>query len=487
MLTEEQELIVKTDYQKGQVVHISAFAGSGKTFTLQKLVERFATTHADWKILYLAFNKSVQMEASSKFPRNVTAKTIHALAYAKYGNLYRKKLVPDLRVNVLTEALGLKAKDFLLVKYVIDTLVNYFTSSNRFITEQHCPGMDDYAKKRFHRLEVIEHAKRVWKRMRDENDNAVGMLHDGYLKMFEIEEEQLPYDVILFDECQDANPVTTSIILKQEHALRVLVGDPHQQIYSFRGAVNAMQQVKTDFHYSLTGSFRFNQTIAEIANMLLMEYKGERKKIKGLGSKGCLDKIDRKNPYAVLTRTNAGIFDQATDLLSSSKLGFLGGIKNYKFSMIKDVYELYAGSPEKIRFSWFKKFKGLPDLQQYADDIQDVELVSLVKTVNKFKHEIPSLLSAIEKQTEPNLYKANVLLSTTHKAKGFEFKRVKLFDDFLDFYEEKNIRRAPELIAPDEINLYYVAVTRTKETLEINRRLKRNLAWLDKKYDVVSV
>ena len=76
-----------------------------------------------------------------------------------------------------------------------------------------------------------------------------------------------------------------------------------------------------------------------------------------------------------------------------------------------------------------------------------------------------------------------MLLATTHKAKGFEFRRVKLKDDFTDFYEEKNKRKMPETIPRDEINLYYVAATRAKERLQINRKLKRILAYLRKKHD----
>lgn len=35
-------------------------------------------------------------------------------------------------------------------------------------------------------------------------------------------------------------------ILKEQKCAKILVGDPHQQIYRFRGAVNAMDALKAD-------------------------------------------------------------------------------------------------------------------------------------------------------------------------------------------------------------------------------------------------
>ena len=53
----------------------------------------------------------------------------------------------------------------------------------------------------------------------------------------------LEYDVLMLDEAQDAAPVMADIILQQEGCAKILVGDPHQEIYSFMGAKNAMAAV----------------------------------------------------------------------------------------------------------------------------------------------------------------------------------------------------------------------------------------------------
>ena len=61
-LTHEQKLIINS---KGNI-RINAIAGSGKTTTI---IEYAASRPKDSKILYLAFNKSVKIEAQVKFKK----------------------------------------------------------------------------------------------------------------------------------------------------------------------------------------------------------------------------------------------------------------------------------------------------------------------------------------------------------------------------------------------------------------------------------
>jgi len=482
-LTAEQASVVNDPHAKGDLVKVVAFAGTGKTTTLVHLAQRLEVDHSDWRVLYLAFNKTIQTEASGKFPKNTVAKTTHALAYAAVGSLYRNKLIPDLRIREVAESFGLEARYYSIVRYAIDSLKNFLNSSQQFFQATHCPGIDLQHQGKINKVEVIELAKKMWKRMIDVEDDGMGMLHDGYLKLYQLQKNKLPYDVILFDECQDSNPVTTDIVLNQNHALRVMVGDPHQQIYSFRGAVNAFERVESDRTYFLTGSFRFGRCFANVANILLREYKGEEHELTGLGGEGLLKDIDESVPHAIISRTNAGLFDEAADQYRRQKLGFLGGIQGYRFSQIQEVYDLSRGRKEDIKTSYLKRFKDLNELEAFAEDMQDVELMSLVRTVKKYNHEIPKLINDIHKRTETRVSQADVLFTTTHKAKGFEFKNVKLKDDYFDFFEDKNKRKFVDAIPRDEVNLYYVAVTRTKQQLQLNRKLKRVLAYLAKKYD----
>ena len=56
VLTDEQQKIVMHPFKKGDCVCIKAFAGTGKTFTLQYLSNIISVKKPSWKILYLAFS-----------------------------------------------------------------------------------------------------------------------------------------------------------------------------------------------------------------------------------------------------------------------------------------------------------------------------------------------------------------------------------------------------------------------------------------------
>src|SRR5690554_2896199 len=56
---------------------LEAAAGTGKTSTLKLLSAATPDRHG----LYLAFNKSVAVEAQASFPDNTTCSTVHSLAY----------------------------------------------------------------------------------------------------------------------------------------------------------------------------------------------------------------------------------------------------------------------------------------------------------------------------------------------------------------------------------------------------------------------
>ena len=80
----------------------------------------------------------------------------------------------------------------------------------------------------------------------------------GYLKLFQLSGENFAnckyrhWDVVLIDETQDLSPAIIDIVKKTTSCAKIFVGDPNQQIYSFRGAMNAMSMVEADHTFYLT-------------------------------------------------------------------------------------------------------------------------------------------------------------------------------------------------------------------------------------------
>jgi F-box protein 18 (helicase) len=87
------------------------------------------------KYLYIAFNKSVQVEAQEKFPSNVTCRTSHALAFRAKGFKHKDRLVPGLKANIVMEALALK--NYEDARFTIDTLTNYLISPDAKVSRRH--------------------------------------------------------------------------------------------------------------------------------------------------------------------------------------------------------------------------------------------------------------------------------------------------------------------------------------------------------------
>jgi F-box protein 18 (helicase) len=456
-LTDEQKKIVQCDLGKDQILKVVAFAGTGKTTTLVE----YAKARPQTRFLYVAFNKSVQLEAASTFPKNVTCKTAHSLAWPGFGSKHRNRLITGFKANTVKDALGLG--DYEAAKFTIDTLTNYLISDAPKMSSQHISviARQRYKYSDHDTQDFVDSANRLGRLMCDGTDDRIGMLHDGYLKLYQLSGPALPFDVILLDEAQDINPVIADIVLRQP-AARIVVGDSHQQIYSFRGACDVMNQIVADKTLYLTQSFRFGNNIARVANLILHIFKGEKKKVVGLKRKKPSTFLDG---YTTLARTNAAVFSEAARLYRLKKISFVGGIEGYRMNQVVDVFHLYDGQAGRISDPCIKGFHGYGQLKDFAKSVEDWEITSVCKVVEEYGKKIPGLVKEIGKAAV-DATEADILLSTVHKAKGLEWANVHITSDFPDLIEDDEF---VDTLDPDEFNLIYVAVTRSMGGLRFDK------------------
>ena len=464
--TEEQKKIIEYNLRPIETIKVIAFAGTGKTTTLLD----YTKVHKNKRFLYIAFNSSVQRSANKKFPYNVHCRTSHSLAFEKFGWQYKngKGIVNTIKLNEIKDVLRLE--DYGVVNRVF-VIFNKFLSSSEdtFSTQLLNKNPSDVSDVDYQHLAI---AKQLWEKMIDSSDKSIGMLHDGYLKLFQLSKPILDYDCILLDEAQDTNPVVTDIVVRQQCA-KILVGDSHQQIYSFRGAVDAIAKIQASTTFYLTKSFRFGPEIAWLANKILRLYKDEHVELIGGKEKEEVG-IKAKKTFGIISRTNAMVFDQAISN-SDKRIAFLGGFDGYHFNDIMDVYNLYRGNINEIRNPYFRyNFRGYKQMQEYAIEVDDLELKSKCKVVEKYTHSIPSYIEKI-KSSVVEEQKADLILCTAHKAKGAQFDIVKICDDFPSFFDKDTTDSIElELISNDETNLLYVTVTRAKERIEFSDSLGWN-------------
>lgn len=447
---------------------VNAGAGTGKTHTLEQKAQR----HGDLNILYLVYNTSMAAETAQRFPPNVTCMTFHKMAYARFGARYWKKLTDALRVTDVMRVLGLD-DDFRLGRDVVDCLMAYCASDlidfpvRAIAPDRTVAGDEPYLK----RVAVL--ARDLWSKMCNPRSMDVGMVHDGYLKLFHLSRPKLPYGLILLDEGQDINPVMLAIVLAQDCPI-YLVGDPNQSIYRFRACVNALA-IPADRSFDLSDSFRFGPRVADIANSILAGCKGASRAVVGAGFDTEVGRF--QGPRYVLCRTKAGVFRRAVQAVENNQpVAFVGGSRRYPFARMLDAYYLRCSEDDRVRDAFLRGFRTWGQFEQYAEDTSDADARLMVRTVGEYGDRLPRLIDALSRlERAAGSQEAALTLTTAHQSKGMTLPRVELDNDFLDLTDEDG-RIEPQSLDEQEVNLLYVSVTRPVMNLEINTQLREFLA-----------
>lgn len=462
--TEEQEAIFA---MRVKSLLLIAYAGAAKTTTLVEYTRR----HPDLRFLYLAFNRAIKEEAEKKFPRNVKVLTTHGLAYrAGFANPYKGKLGNPKPYHIAS-AIGCNMLD---AGWALAVVNAWLASADAAIGEVHLKSTD-VPKEAAGR--VLALARKAWEAMSDPGDSGVPMPHDGYLKRYQLAGIPIKgVDVILFDEFQDTNPVAQELVSRQDCS-KIYVGDGYQSIYAFRGAVNAMDRIEVDARMRLTASFRFGKGIAKLASAMLADWRDEHTPVQGRGAHKTVWEVDENAPHAVIARTNAGLFDEAVSVLNRGvPFGFAGGVDGYKFDGILDAYHLSAGLRHLIRDKMIASFEDFALMQAYTEEAQDMETKALVKVVDAYGRAIPGLIERIKAEAVAELAGREIVLATAHKAKGLEWDNVILAEDFVDLEVKRDKSGKEVWPEPEEVNILYVALTRSRKGLRPNASILR---WLD--------
>ena len=76
------------------------------------------------------------------------------------------------------------------------------------------------------------------------------------------------------------------------------------------------------------------------------------------------------------------------------------------------------------------RFRSWDELLEEADEARDPELRFLVQIIVHYGRALPGLVADLRRRAVPHPAAAERVLSTAHKAKGLEWSRVRLADDF---------------------------------------------------------
>ncbi|KAJ3356479.1 hypothetical protein HDU83_000829 [Entophlyctis luteolus] len=313
-----------------------------------------------------------------------------------------------------------------------------------------------------------------------------------------------------------------------------IVGDAAQSIYYFRGArpkelaqidnqFESLQGRFFDFH--LRRSFRFGPVITRAANMLLW-IKANSPQAKDfnpyvvVGVSKVAGKVLRDEellpyPHTIVARSGVELIKQGLVALAdfqdrklrvgqenadhtlpasdSPVIAINGSLKEYKLRLedTLDVFRLYKG--KKPRKTKFKQYHTFHDFEQDVNDREMSEYGIVLSLIEAYEDDLPQVLATFDQKVLSQstcLERADVILTTAHQAKGLEFDNVHVCDDFipLDVCQkppDPAQQRFSSATAAsqnesqihfklnawgDDLNLWYVAVTRAKKNLRLPKK-----------------
>lgn len=484
--TAEQQAAMDA-FATGDHMVIEAGAGTGKTSTVRLM----ADSRPNDRGVYLAFNSVTAKDAAKSFPRSVECRTAHSFAYRwtsdQWGATTLRSRLNGTRQygSMVATTLGINQTLFLqsgrvvqpqtLARIALDTVGRFCNSADEVISRRHLPlveGIDAPADRDALADMIRPLAQKAWLDMASPH-GRLRMTHDVYLKLWALSKPMLAADYVLLDEAQDSAPVIAGVFGHQA-TQRVAVGDTQQSIYAWRGAIDAMASMDAKHRLFLTQSWRFGPAIAEEANKWLAALNA---KLRITGTPTIPSELTALHtPKAVLCRSNAGAVEKLMSYHEHGvTAGIVGGAEDVRYMAEASQQLRQSGKTSHRELALFTSWQMVLD---YVDqDNGGADFKVAVNLIERYGAE--AIIQAVN-QSSPE-HRADVVLSTAHKAKGREWSSVMIGSDFPEPKPDEGAVVIPGQPVPlkqppaEELRLAYVAITRAKLQLD-----RGSLAWIDR-------
>lgn len=400
----KQELIWK-NYDSNQrlviqdnsdVILVEAYPGSGKTHTLLGRVKRLVDENPILlpKMIIITFTKKAGEELKEKIKKLIPGGepyfvgTFHGLAYRELSGLYPKglslldksdenRMIKDISINLIKKG-NINSNLLPILEKYGDMAYQVSSTRYPFNLESFCQknGLVEYHNDF---KTVLEEYSKEKNRMELCDFNDLMILF--YLKLKDNKLTKLEsIDYLFFDEYQDVNPIQNQILkeINSRGIHLMVVGDPRQSIYSFRGSeVGFINNFQEDFpsatKFILSNNYRSSSDIVKLCNNIFEEcdMKASNKKFKQpvikvftdfkKERKWVIDSIEEKRKQGcllknitILTRKNKILSNLEADLIRR-KIPYLknGGVSLLDRSHIKDLLSfLTVFFHPKQEFHW---------------------------------------------------------------------------------------------------------------------------------------
>lgn len=498
---------------------ISALAGTGKTFTLVELSKHI--TDKSKKAVFIAFNKSIQLELSDKITNPIfKTYTFNALGYCillKNAELQKIKVSLDTyktnhivynitknhftaydfesKYEIINDLMTLwelcKVKDVDLSS--IQGVKKVIAINNLFV------GLNDLDEVYTVLLEIKQENMRLF-----EEEGIINFSDQIYITLHKLQSHEwfvppyLKFDYIFGDEVQDWNRVQQllSMYIRKPNCRIILVGDRNQAIYAFNGADgNSFDNLKRLYNtkeLSLPINYRCPSSHLNYVNKQFKDIHILPRPKAPMGDIFYIN-YDEIAYFAqigdfIISRKNSDLCQVSLDLLAQNKpiyikdtdlvkkvLKLIERIKKSSMNLTdfkRNLKRTQKDYSDKLKKQTEKQIQeGTLDeekLEKYNFSDGKVDVLNCVRIlVNNFaerygtKAKLEHFIPYVEQMLNTTKPKDCIICTSIHQAKGLEANNVFVLNNGRPFVElsRNNIQKQ------QENNLSYVALTRAKQHL----------------------
>jgi len=475
---------------------VVAVAGSGKTTTIVEAAKRLPQGIS---ASFVAFNKSIADELKQRLPGHVRAQTMNSLGFGAWrrhlgGDATGLRLdanktrelcrteIPDQFYGLLSKGMprliGV-AKACGIVPMDLDGAGEYdglIPDSDDVwsdIVERYGIDMEADVDKPSEAELIARYARKILTQSIAVSRHLIDF--DDQLYMPVITGARFWQNDILFvDEAQDLNMVQRVIVRRalKGNGRLIAVGDPNQAIYMFRGAGhNSMDELKEAFNCQelpLTISYRCPKLVVAEAQRFVTHIRSHEQAKDGVVEiRAKYSATDFQGTDLVICRNSKPLIELAFRLLRDGVpckvrgrdigQGLVALVRRFKEADLDKFQTKLDEYVSKKTWDWLQKRK--EDLAQRLQDQYDTlqVFIEALDPGSTTDH----LVQRIEGMFTDNGVGSCLMLSTIHKSKGTESRRIWILDwDLMP----SRFARTPEA-KQQERNLQYVALTRSLEEL----------------------
>lgn len=438
---------------------VEALAGSGKTSSLVESL-KYVPSGLSW--LLVAFNKKIADELKYRVTWGGEISTLHSLGLKSLFKTFPKVSVDQNKVDdILLKLLG-KKKDNKEAYHSLTQAVRlskgYLAHTFKEIDDvldEHDIDCGDLERSKFinHVLFILD----ICKKQTDKVD-----FDDMVWLSNVIKTKVAKFDRVFVDEAQDLNFASMGLIQQtlKENSKIIFFQDVNQAIYGWRGSnsqsVIEIQNQLNAKVLDLPITYRCPLFVVKEAQKLVPKLQAAPNAIEGKVSYISMSEMKKtaKPGCFILSRVNAPLISLVFTFLKQGIPANIQGrdLGNNLLSMIKtsraktiDKFQIYLKKWSQ------KEIKRLTDAGKDTEHILDK--LDCFNALMENCNTIPELKSTIGKLFEDTDDHGRIVLSSTHRAKGFERDVVYML---LGTYRMTN---------QEEKNIKYVAITRSAREL----------------------